>query len=114
MSRPFFNEARGAAVITGKPPFDFEGVSMRTFPLRAEMQVLHTFIERYLNMMPPEIAHFRPYVPYVYLMILNYGQMSSEIGDSGWVSQNEVAFAVPLEWYKKIDGELRAVLGVLK
>ena len=40
MKRPKFNEARGAAVITGSPPFDFEGVSMRTFPLRAEMQVL--------------------------------------------------------------------------
>ena len=37
MSRPKFNDARGAAVITGKPPFDFEGVSMRTFPLRAEI-----------------------------------------------------------------------------
>ena len=106
MKRPRFNDARGAAVITGQPPFDFEGVSMRCFPLRAEMQVLSSFIDRFLNVMPPEIAHFRPMSPYVYLMILNYGQMSSEVGDSGWVSQNEVAFSVPLEWYEQRDGRM--------
>ena len=76
---------------------DFEGVVMRVFPLRANAYRLASFVDRYLNQdIPPEIAHFRPALPYVLLMIVNYGRMTSPANTIGWVSQNEVLFGVPL------------------
>jgi len=49
---------------------------------------------------PPEIVYFRPALPYVYLMVLNYGSMAPsavQAQNFGWVAQNEVTFLVPLE-----------------
>lgn len=81
----------------------FTGVSARVFPLRANMYRLRAFCEDYLNV-APEIVRFEPAFPYVYLMIIDYGKMAAEIANVGWVSQREVAFAVPLEWYDMQDG----------
>lgn len=103
---PIFNEARGAATLATAPPFTFYGVTCRVFPLKANMLQLRTFCNNYLNIMPPEIAWYEPSVPYVFLIILNYGKMGPEIGNFGWVSQNEVAFGVALDWYKKKEGRM--------
>jgi hypothetical protein len=100
MRNPLFNTALGASVITrqAKPPSTFHGVSSRVFPLRANMYRLRKFCDAYLNV-APGIAHFQPYLPCVFLMVLDYGRMASEVRNMGWVSQREIAFAVPLEWY---------------
>ena len=61
-----------------RPPFQFTGVTARVFPLKANMARLAAFCDAYVNMdIPPEIVHYRPALPYVYLMVLDYGSMSS-------------------------------------
>lgn len=107
MQLPDFNSARtGVDASQLTPPFEFDGVMMRVFPLRANMEQVQSFIDAYLNVAPKELAHFQTFLPYVYLMIINYGKMSVNAANLGWISQNEVAFSVPLLWYKWIGGRL--------
>jgi hypothetical protein len=90
----------------GNPPFLFDGMTARIFPLRAQYTALERLGDTYLNRGSP-VARFRPMLPYVYLSILNYGRMESvseTAAHYGWVSQNEVFFAVPLIWETKRDG----------
>jgi hypothetical protein len=93
-----------------EPPFVFRAVTTRVFPLKANMARLWAFCDQYLNMdIPARIARFRPSLPYVYLMVLNYGSMSAasvKAQNVGWVSQHEVTFTVPLEWWREEDGKL--------
>jgi hypothetical protein len=82
------------------PPFSFDGVTSRVFPLRAHTHALQRVCDLYLNLFPEEI-YFRPAAPYVLLTLLNYGQMSyatETAAHYGWVSQNEVYFGIPLDW----------------
>src|SRR5215468_5486529 len=88
-----------------KPPFVFNGLSARVFPLRANLDTLQHLCDGYLNMVPPEAGFFRATVPYVYLSVLDYGQMSEAIMRGGWFSQTEVFFSVMVEWYKQIEGQ---------
>jgi hypothetical protein len=81
-----------------KPPFSFEGVTMRVFPLRADPQILQGLIDKSLNIFPDD-ARFRVFLPYVYLILLDYGKMSIDAANLGWISQHEVTFSIPLEWY---------------
>ncbi len=106
MALPPYNNARGAAVLTGVPPFDFDGVVMRVFPLKANVHTLGRFCNQYLNLMPPEIAVFKPAIPFVFLAAINYGKMTPEATNLGWVAQNEVAFNVLLNWYRRENGRL--------
>ena len=93
-----------------RPPFQFTGVTARVLPLKANMARLAAFCDAYVNMdIPPEIVHYRPALPYVYLMVLDYGSMSSasmHAQNVGWVAQHEVAFTVPLERWRKENGKL--------
>lgn len=104
---PDFNSARtGVDASQLTPPFEFDGVMMRVFPLRASLAQVQSFVDAYINVAPPELCHFRTYLPYVYLMIINYGKMSVNAANLGWISQNEIVFSVPLLWYKKVGGKL--------
>lgn len=103
---PQFNLARGTATVTTPPPFSFENVTMRVFPLRANFLTLSNLIDQYLNV-APQFAYFRPSMPYVMLSVVNYGKMGLDAGNLGWTSQNEVLFSIPLDWYEpNEDGEL--------
>jgi len=53
---------------------------------------------------PPQVARFRVPVPFVYLMLINYGRMAVDAANLGWISQREIAFCVPLEWYQLRNG----------
>ena len=90
----------GSGALPVSPPFLFSGATARVFPLRANMAQLTHFVDHYVNMdIPPGIVQFRPALPYVYLMVLDYGSMSAasvSAQNVGWVSQHEVAFTVPL------------------
>lgn len=86
------------------PPMLFKDVNMAFFPLRADILSLRRFCDDHLNLVPPEIAYFQPSGPIVLLGIINYGSMSSEVLDAGWVSQNEVVFSIPLDCYRHEGG----------
>ncbi len=93
-----FNNARGAAAaIQVKPPFAFSDVKMTIFPLQANLTRLTQFCDGYLNQ-ARDIVQFKPFLPFVYLILLDYGRMSAAAAQTGWVSQREVAFGVPLRW----------------
>ena len=95
-----FNNARGAAAaIQVKPPFAFSDVKMTIFPLQANLTRLTQFCDGYLNQ-AKDIVQFKPFLPFVYLILLDYGRMSAAAAQTGWVSQREVAFGVPLRWMK--------------
>jgi hypothetical protein len=88
-----------------KPPLMFRGVSARVFPLRANLDTLQQLVDGYLNFVPREAGYFRAPLPYVFVVLLNYGQMSEAMMRSGWFSQIEVYFGLPVEWYKLVDGQ---------
>jgi hypothetical protein len=110
MAKPPFNTALGAFEATqqAKPPVRFDGVLSNVLPLRANMSRLTAFCDDYLNL-APDIIRFRPAVPWVYLMVLDYGRMAAKVENFGWVAQHEIAFAVPLEWYAFRDGSWQFV-----
>ncbi|MFQ5525949.1 MAG: acetoacetate decarboxylase family protein [Thermoanaerobaculia bacterium] len=85
---------------------DFEGVTMRVFPLRANLSRLETFCNNYLNIAPEEMARFYPSTPYVFLMVINYGRMAGEASNLGWVAQNEILFSVPVQGRWHQGGEI--------
>ncbi len=93
-----FNDARGeASTLQMAPPFAFSDVKMTVFPLQANLARLTQFCDGYLNQ-ADNIVQFKPFLPFVYLIILDYGRMSAAATKTGWVSQREVAFGVPLRW----------------
>lgn len=94
--------------LPAKPPFVFNGLSSRVFPLRANLDALQRFCNGYLNFVPESVGRFRASVPYVFLSVLDYGQVGEASG-LGWFAQVEVFFAVPLEWYRRDPGTGRWV-----
>ncbi len=98
---PRYNTALGTtnAVLLEPPPFTFPGVTARVFPLRASPNILSSFYRSYLDV-APEICFFKPTLPWVFLVVLDYGYMAAEEVNLGWVAQHEIFFAVPLEeWH---------------
>lgn len=99
---PPFNDSRRTAMATAAPPFAFEHAMLLYFPVRADLAQLENFVDRYLNQ-AVDFAYFRPAMPFVLLMVNFYPKMGMASGDLGTVSQNEVLFTVPLEWYEQTD-----------
>ncbi len=110
MEKPTYNTARGEAELTEelRPPFSFRDVTARVFPLKADIARLTEYCDSYLNFVPREVARFRPAVPYVYMVAVRYGQMRSK-NRSGWIAQDEIAFLLPLKWYRVEGGRMEFV-----
>ena len=89
-----------------KPPFLFNGMSARVFPLRASLDALQRVCDGMLNFVPRQAGCFRVPVPYVFLMVLDYGQVAEEVARIGWFAQTEVFLMIPLEWYRLEGGRL--------
>lgn len=89
-----------------KPPFYFPGTQLQIFPLRAKLNRLQLFIDQYLNLAPEEAGEFRVFSPYVYLVSIYYGQLSLDAANLGWIAQDELMFAIPLLWFKRVGGRL--------
>nr|MCU0735937.1 hypothetical protein [Methylotetracoccus sp.] len=107
---PYINPTgrSGPVDLSAAPPFVFSNVTTRAFPLRANLARLTRFCDEYLNL-DQELFEFRPSISFVYLMVLNYGRMSSasvQAQNLGWVSQHEVTFTIPLECWRR-DGTQR-------
>ena len=61
----------------GSPPFVFQGVCARVFPLPASFARLEILCQRLFNI-APKIAIFRPALPLINLIIVNYGRMETK------------------------------------
>jgi len=88
-----------------KPPFRFLGTTTRVFPIKANMSRLRAFCDDYLNCGDNPFYRFQPAIPYVYVMILDYGKMAVVAENLGWIAQHEITFTIPLEWYEKVGGQ---------
>jgi hypothetical protein len=89
------------SLLQSSPPFDFPNVSMRVFPVRADMSRVQSLVDGWINaILPPEVGYFRVFTPFVALVALNYGRAAVIPSNLGWSSQHEVTFSVPLQWYK--------------
>src|SRR5258708_1765616 len=88
-----------------KPPFTINNLSTALFPLRANLDALQGFCNNYLNMIPKELGRFRAFSPYALLMVLDYGSLALDVTNLGWLSQHEICFFVPVEWYKVVRGK---------
>jgi hypothetical protein len=110
-TQPQYNVARSPDLLAlpGTPRIAFTGVSCRAFPLKSSISRLQDFCDGYLNFVDEREGsghYFTPAIPFVYLQIVNYGKMSTESANLGWIAQNEVLFSVPLEWYRVEEGRL--------
>ncbi|MDI1444177.1 hypothetical protein [Polyangium sp. 6x1] len=108
MQKPPFNMARGLyPAMQLIPPFYFKGVTMRVFPLLADMERVQRFVDQYINnIAPAEVGKFRVFLPYVYLQLVHYGKMSIDAANLGWIAQHEVNFTIPLAWYEEQGAKL--------
>lgn len=98
LSLPLFNLGMGPATATLAPPFTFPNISLTYFPLAADIGVLDSFCERYLNI-APDFAYFKPAAPLVLLASVFYGHAGAS-GAAAWTSDNELLFGIPLEWWE--------------
>ena len=98
---PFANDP-----VRSKPPFAFKNLSLRVFPLRANLDALQQLCNGYLHIVPPEVGRFRAVIPYAYLSLLDYGEISEMAKETsiGWFAQTEVYFGVNVEWYQLVNG----------
>lgn len=87
------------------PPFYFEDMTARIFPLRSSVASLQNFLDRYMNEIPPEVGRFRALAPYTCLMMIDYGKLAAQAANLGWLAQHEVMFAVPVGWYRLERGQ---------
>ncbi|MDI1430393.1 hypothetical protein [Polyangium sorediatum] len=108
MAKPPFNVARGLyPAMQLIPPFSFKGVTMRVFPLLADMERVQRFVDQYLNHIAPDkVGQFRVFLPYVYLQLVHYGKMSIDAANLGWIAQHEINFTIPLAWYEEQGSNL--------
>jgi hypothetical protein len=82
-----------------EPPFVFHGMTTSALPLRANIRTLQRLLDRYVNFVPPQVGRFRASLPYVFLMVVDYGKLALEATNLGWFSQTEIVFAVPASHY---------------
>lgn len=81
------------------PPYSFQGVTIWSFPLAADLGNLTGIVDRYLNIDPSGTVRFRPLAPMVYMMVLHYDRMIPEappFKDWGYLIQNEFYFTIPI------------------
>ena len=86
----------------------FTDVTFRVFALPASFNRLQMFCDNYLNFPddPDSCSngyYFKAAAPVVTLSVINYGKMSTETENLGWIAQHEVLFSVPVEMYKVDD-----------
>ena len=99
MRLPRFSDLQGTYyTLPALPPCHFTGMNTQLFPLRANLDTLQQFTNRYVNIIPRELGWFRAFMPYVYFGVIDYGKMASAGSNQGWLSQHEVMFTFPGEW----------------
>jgi hypothetical protein len=85
----------------------YKDVITQVYPLRAQLSVLQSFCDNYLNFRDDDDlcpALFKAAAPWVLMQICDYGSMAMDFPGSGIFSQHELAFGFPVEWYDLKDG----------
>lgn len=104
MTMPRFSDPSWFNSLPLLPPFYFEDMTTRVFPLRSSIASLQNLINRLINDIPPEVGRFQALAPYTFLMMIDYGKLAAQAANLGWLAQHEVMFAVPVGWYRLVDG----------
>ena len=79
----------------------YSDVVAQVYPLKADTAKLQEFCDRYLNLSGDPPFHFEAAVPWVLMQVIDYGKMATSSGNVGWFSQHELAFGVPVRWYRR-------------
>lgn len=77
----------------------YSNVVTQIYPLKANVGRLQELCDSYLNL--SEDLYFEATVPWVLMQVCDYGKMASTSRNVGWFSQHELAFGVPIQWYRK-------------
>ena len=104
----YYNTARGAATQAIAGPYHFPNATVRVLPLRADNERLREFCADYLN---TTCYRFEPYGPYVFMLATSLGEMSSETNAIGLWLAREVAFYIPVTWYRTPPGGHEELVG---
>jgi hypothetical protein len=83
----------------------YSDVVTQIFPLKASLNRLQEFCDSYLNLDEDPPLYFKPAAPWVFMQVVDYGQMATTSKNLGWFSQHELAFGVPLRCYKREKDE---------
>lgn len=80
------------------PPFELDGVRTWILPLPADPSRLTELCAR-LGTSPDAACTLQPVLPLVYMVLVDYRRQSPR--DARWVPRFELAFVVPLAWYRR-------------
>jgi hypothetical protein len=106
---PEYNTTIAPDILTLNTRFKehLKGVKSHVYFLKANIARMRDFCDHYLNFVsekPRAPVYFKPFIPFVALGVIDYGSLSVEAQNMGWISQHEVWFALPLEWYSIRNG----------
>jgi hypothetical protein len=103
---PRFNAALGRFLAL-PPRLDqkYTDVLAQIYPLKAGTAQLQKFCDGYLNLTGDPPNRFEAAIPWVLMQVLDYGKIAASARNVGWFSQRELAFGVPLRWYRKDRGK---------
>src|SRR5215469_6636466 len=83
----------------------YTDVVAQIYPLKANTTQLQKFCDAYLNLTGDPQDRFEAAIPWVLMQVLDYGKIATSARNVGWFSQHELAFGVPLRWYRKERGK---------
>lgn len=94
------------------PPFAFNGLGIRSFPLRADGQKLQAICDKFLNIASSDELGFwfRPLAPLVFMQVSTYPFMASlapAFRDMGYFAENELSInLLVVKWTKELGIEV--------
>lgn len=90
------------------PPVELRGSRLFYMPLPASMDRMQSLVDNYLNTysdpferIPSGLNWFGVSAPLVYLTLADYGSLSTDAVNQGWVAYDEILFAIPINWYQR-------------
>ena len=89
-------------------PYAFTSLTVRSFPLEADVTKIQAMCDRYLNIAPPEILEYRPLGGLVFMQVATYKSLSSGSDPEGFFSENEISFNVLLARGRRVNGVWQA------
>src|SRR5215469_3664293 len=102
---PRFNSALGKFLaLPARLDQKYTDVVAQIYPLKASTTKLQEFCDDYLNLTGDPPNRFEAAIPWVLMQVIDYGKIATSARNVGWFSQHELAFGVPVRWYRKEQG----------